>query len=1182
MNKAILHIYDYLASHKTFCKILFAAIVISVALPLSMLRFNEDIADFLPQNETNAKYSAVFGLAGGQSEAVVVFAAPDSASEQRLSAAMEQFSRLWSEADTSRTFKLRAKSDMKQIRELTAFISSNYPYFLTDEDYARIDSLLSGKEYVQKRAAYIKEALRKPSAAFTASYLRSDPLLLFGPVLQRLHNLQVGEKFKTVDGYVFDTSGQYGFIFITTPFSGSETANNHALYELCGHCCAQVMEDNPGTEIFASGTPVISVSNANRIKSDSVLAFSLSAIIILGLLIYALRKPSYLFWTAIACISGFLCAMSVLALVKGGMSVIVLGLGSVILGIAVNYPLHYLDHLKHSPDKRTALKEIAAPLLVGNITTVAAFLCLVVLNAAALRDLGLFASVSLVGTMLFVVVFLPQFCTLPRRDKTAHKVENWINRLGTLLSPETGIAKTILFVIIAVMTTIFALTGDGDLFSPDMNRINYMDDGQKRALEILSGLRQESHDKRRLYVVAEGPDMEKALQNNEIILDNIKGITGDEAMRINGVSDFVISKRKQADRLQAWDCFKNRHASLTGEFEHACEAEGLNPRLFSPLLDLFTQNYECRDASFFALVDSISGGHYILQDGNCMVINNIIVPDTAADRFKTDLRPEISDAGFVFDTSDISSRLADNLASGLDYIGYVCAAVVFIFLCLSFGRLEISLISFLPLAVSWIWITGVMHIFDIRFNIVNIILATFIFGQGDDYTIFITEGLMHRNAYGSKVLDSYKSSIVLSAAIMLAGMGMLLLAKHPAMYSLGVVATLGMVVVLFMAFYLPPLVFDFLTLEKGKPKAVPVTLKRIAYSLAALLFFLVCSLLTRVYTFFEFTLCRSTEKKRLRLHKLIHAFSGFVIKRVPGVAFEYENRTGEDFSSAAMIVCNHQSHLDLMCLLSLHPKIVILTNDWVWRNPLYSHIIHNAEFYPVSDGIETNEKRLAGLVSRGYSIVVFPEGTRTADGNMGRFHQGAFYLAQKLRLDIVPVMLHGAFDVLPKTDFMLREGKISMQVCPRIPHDSFADKEVKQITKEFHRRYCLSYAEYCKTKEDCSYFKPLVGYSYLYKGREAETDCRRCLSKFNLYDALCRDIPTGSKSVAFLNSGYGEFALAYALSHKDRKVFACEQDGDKRLLAENCACRPVNFISLSSPQDIPSDCIDIVDLNGKA
>ena len=111
-----------------------------------------------------------------------------------------------------------------------------------------------------------------------------------------------------------------------------------------------------------------------------------------------------------------------------------------------------------------------------------------------------------------------------------------------------------------------------------------------------------------------------------------------------------------------------------------------------------------------------------------------------------------------------------------------------------------------------------MGLFDIKFNIVNIILATFIFGQGDDYTIFMTEGLMYEYTYRRKTLSSYKNSIALSAAIMFVGMGMLIFAKHPVLRSLGEVTVVGMLSVVVMAYVFPLFLFGLLTMRKGRKR----------------------------------------------------------------------------------------------------------------------------------------------------------------------------------------------------------------------------------------------------------------------------------------------------------------------------------------------------------------------------
>ena len=152
---------------------------------------------------------------------------------------------------------------------------------------------------------------------------------------------------------------------------------------------------------------------------------------------------------------------------------------------------------------------------------------------------------------------------------------------------------------------------------------------------------------------------------------------------------------------------------------------------------------------------------------------------------------------------NVISRLSDDF----DYLGLVCSIIVFAFLWLSFRSIWLALIAFVPMALSWVWILALMQLFGLQFNIVNIILATFIFGQGDDYTIFIVEGLLYEHRTGKPMLPQYRQSIILSAFIMLIGIGILVFAQHPAMHSLGTVTLIGMSVVLIMAVTFPPLLF---------------------------------------------------------------------------------------------------------------------------------------------------------------------------------------------------------------------------------------------------------------------------------------------------------------------------------------------------------------------------------------
>jgi 1-acyl-sn-glycerol-3-phosphate acyltransferase len=464
----------------------------------------------------------------------------------------------------------------------------------------------------------------------------------------------------------------------------------------------------------------------------------------------------------------------------------------------------------------------------------------------------------------------------------------------------------------------------------------------------------------------------------------------------------------------------------------------------------------------------------------------------------------------------------------------------------------LAILTFLPLTFGWIWILGLMNVFDLKFNIVNIILATFIFGQGDDYTIFVTEGLIHEYAYRKKMLASFKNSIILSASILFIAIGMLIFARHPALRSLAELTIIGMISVVACAYLFPPLIFRFLTMKRGGPRAVPWTLKRFIMTAYAFTVFLVGSLLLTVYGFILFGFRKKlNEINKLKYHKLLRRIADFVIRRVPGVKFRYENLSGERFDKPAIIISNHQSHLDLMCLMMLTPRLIILTNDWVWRSPFYGRIIRYADFYPVSNGIENSLERLAGLVARNYSIVVFPEGTRSVDCSIGRFHRGAFYLAEKLGLDIVPVFLHGVGHVLPKTDFLLREGQITVQVRDRI---TLTDKrfatDYAARSKQIRRYYRTVFAQISEDIETPEYFRPFVMHQYIYKGigvwrgAKAEMGETKEVIKKNEGGAL------------IFNSGYGVYAFMYALANRNTEVITIEEDEDKAAIAKACAGIP--------------------------
>ena len=373
--------------------------------------FKEDIADFLPSSSHFQQAQQVYQHISGADRIFVLFQLKDTTQTdpEVLMQAVDRFTELLAEADTTGMVRrIVSKVDLDQIASMGDFVYRHIPYFLTDGDFDRMDSLLQKADYVAHQVAEQRQMLLLPGSGLMATTVQHDPLNLFGPVMERMQNIHSGLNYEQEDGYLFTPDMKTAIVIVESAFGGSETENNARLTALLESVVSSFIF-HPSFSISLTGGPVIAVENATQIKHDSMVAISLAIVLILALLLYVFRRVWNILLILLSIAWGWLFAMGIMVLMRHEVSMIVIGISSVILGIAVNYPLHLIAHLRHTPDIRQALREIVMPLVVGNITTVGAFLALVPLQSVALRDLGIFSSLLLVGTILFVLLFLPHY-----------------------------------------------------------------------------------------------------------------------------------------------------------------------------------------------------------------------------------------------------------------------------------------------------------------------------------------------------------------------------------------------------------------------------------------------------------------------------------------------------------------------------------------------------------------------------------------------------------------------------------------------------------------------------------------------------------------------------------------------------------------------------------------------------
>ena len=814
-------IYDFFSRNRGIRRISLLVLSVLFALLLTKLDFSEDISDFLPLGTREREQMSIYQNISGANKLLILFSNPGDADhtveaiDRFIDIAVEHDSNGWCE-------DLSAQVDLGTISDVSNFVYENIPFFLTEGDIERMDGLLADPAYISTALANDKELLMFPHPSIVAKSIAHDPLGFFSPVMDRLQSSYSEVGFESYDGYIFTPDMSRAVVMMDSPFGNSETSNNAKLLRYLEDVSLEMHEIYPDVAVDIIGGPAIAVGNASRIKKDSIIAIALALVLMILLLAYSFNSFKNILLIFLTVGWGLLFALGSLAIFRDSVSIIVIGISSVIFGIAVNYPLHLVAHLPYQPDRRLAIKEIVSPLVIGNITTVGAFLALVPLKSTALRDLGLFASLLLVGTILFVLIYLPHYVSANtgKQRKTGRLIE----RLASF-SPEKKKGVVIGSVLITVVLFIFSLRTE---FDSDMSHMNYMTANQKREMQYFEDLmtKDVTHTAQTLYVYGSGRTFDEALadiRENGARIDDLSA-SGFLAKQNEALS-FIATRQEQQQRLARWNAFVDRHRDdITQVFQEEARKAGFAPAAFSSFNKLVaaSPSLATQDIDYFEpLIKTVFNQNFTTSDDNetAYVVCPVNIQAENLDQAKASFGDQ------CFEVSGLNQSMTRSLSDNFNYIGWACSLIVFFFLWFSFGRIELAVIAFLPMAISWVWILGIMAVFGIKFNIVNIILATFIFGQGDDYTIFITEGCQFEFSRERPILKAYKSSIIQSAAIMFVGIGTLIVAKHPAMHSLAEVTIIGMFSVVLMAYLVPPFLFHFLTTKDGKVRAYPITLK---------------------------------------------------------------------------------------------------------------------------------------------------------------------------------------------------------------------------------------------------------------------------------------------------------------------------------------------------------------------
>lgn len=1156
MHRFFIFLYYLIAKNRILSIATALGVAVLCLFFASKINFEEDINQIIPKNEKSDLTAKVLKQLNFSDKIIVIIEKKSKDDNFQLSETADQF------LEKTKPLQkyigsIQGKVNDNEISETFDFVNQNLPLFLDENDYKEIERKLN-KDSIARQVENNYVSLVSPTSLVTKDFIKKDPLGITFLGIKKLNALNISKDFKLEDNYVVTKDGKNLLLFIEPKNKSNDTKNNEAFVNQLNEIKDNLNKEFKGkTELSYFGSPVIAVANAQQIKKDIQNTVIISMTVLMILLIYYFRgffTPIVIFLPTLFSV---LLALMVLYFIKDKISAISLSVGAILIGITIDYALHILTHYKHNNNIEELYKEITQPIILSSATTAVSFLCLVFVRSEALKDLGLFASITVLFSSVLALIIVPQLYYHPK-EKSDQLNTNFIDKIGHY--PYEKNKPLIIGCSLVIIACLFGFRHVG--FNEDIGDLNYIPKDLKISeakLEKLSDITSKS-----IYTISYGNSEEEALARNSDLSQFLeKEKKEGKILSYNSLGNIVLSKEDQQKKVAIWQNFwnENKKNQTISELVNNGNKFGFNSSAFDQFNENLNKTYSTLSLKDYEKIKALQISEFLSQENGFYTVSNVVkVDEKKRDAFIKDV--EKKHDAIAIDRQQMNENFLGLLKRDFNTLINYSLLAILLTIIVFFRNFELTLLTMFPIVLTGVVTAGILYFLGLELNIFSTVVCTLVFGVGDDFSIFLTKAMQKEHTTGKNELPTYRISIILAVFTTILSIGSLIFAKHPALHSLALVALIGMLSVIIITSTLYPFWFRFLIINRTKKGLSPITLRLLARSVLSFIYYGLGGIF---FSFFGHFFVRKAKGKTLNfIKKSIALFLKSVLHLTPFVKKKVITNPKEDFSKPAIIIANHTSFLDTLAIAMATHKIVYLVNDWVYDSPVFGKLVKALGFYPVSQGIENGKEKLKEKIDQGYSLVVFPEAERSYTNDVKRFHKGAFYLAEEFGLDILPLYIHGNSEVLPKGDFIIYDGDIIVKVGERISKDDLSfGTTYKERAKNINFYFRNEFAKLRNKIEDENYFKKKLFLSFLYKETDVVKEVKQDFKKNkSVYFELNKYIGKDA-NILHISDDFGQKDVLMTLQQAGRRVFSLIEDEEKRQIAENnyiVKTRKINYI----------------------
>jgi len=821
-----------------------------VASVLSALRLRLDLNFFslLPSdNRSIQSFLDVTEATGGDSLVIAVVDMPSSREREKSEALIEGLAGKL--ATLSEIGAVEYKIGDAGSTDLLPVVLNNMPLFIREGDLDKVAHKLSDAA-IERRIVENKRLLMAPLGIVTKGLVSVDPLGLSEIVMGGMPSHTLGGSFASERGYYAFDKGKTYLIFIKPVRPPQDIAFSKKLMARLKHLGETTVPelahtynmDAENIEVSYTGGYPIAVSDEATTKKDIKVTLLTSLIGVLLLFGLAFRTWKVLFYVGLSLVISLLWTLGFAGIAFRHLNILTCVFSCVLIGLGIDFAIHlvnrYFSEEKVEMDISSRLQhtfsECGAGILIGAVTTAAAFYAIAISDFRGFRELGIITGTGILICMAVMVFVLPSMLLLFAGEKRGvAKIVIRSFGIQPLIERFVKHPRSLLVLSLAVIL-LLTILGYGVKFDDNLRNFRTAENEVFRLQERVTGWLGGSTGRTFLVVKGETESrtMDMSARASEV-LDDLRheGVIAG----FNSINQYLVSPEEQKrnrrllrqtpesfdmkrvqrtfysalerngfERVSAYDDYmKGISRALSQErvlLPSALTDKGMEKRL----VPLFFQ----RDGSFSSIL-------YIAPSKD-------LWSRSETEAFVEIVRSKLAVKGIATDnytltgSSLLSSELRRLIMDNLNWALWLACLGIVVVLLLYYRSLKYFALSILPVILGVGVLTGIMAIFSIDFNFLNVIVIPMIVGIGIDDGVHLTNTFREKGNTGIvSGISLTARAVLLTSFTTLVGFGSIVLAHYPGLKSMGYVAVIGIGACLLVSLLVLPPIFCLLQ-RRGK------------------------------------------------------------------------------------------------------------------------------------------------------------------------------------------------------------------------------------------------------------------------------------------------------------------------------------------------------------------------------